>query len=74
MKPDSIDRPRITILHYTAPPVMGGVESTIFHHGRLLAGYGYDIRVLAGRGSVFHPSVTFHPVQELDFRRRQPSL
>ena len=66
MKPDSIDRPRITILHYTAPPVMGGVESTIFHHGRLLAGYGYDIRVLAGRGSVFHPSVTFDPVQELD--------
>ena len=68
MKPDGIDRPRITILHYTAPPVIGGVESTIFHHSRLFAERGYEVHVLAGRGSVCHPEVAFDQVEELDAR------
>jgi len=28
---------RVGILHYAAPPIVGGVESTIYHHARLLA-------------------------------------
>lgn len=68
MKRDGIDRPRITILHYTAPPVMGGVESTIFHHARLLTEHGYEVHVLAGRGSVFHPEVAIDLLEELDAR------
>jgi len=68
MKRDGIDRPRVTILHYTAPPVVGGVESTIFHHGRLLTEHGYDVRVVAGRGSVYHPEVAVDLVEEIDAR------
>lgn len=40
----------IGILHYTAPPVVGGVESVIAHHARLLTTAGYPARLLAGRG------------------------
>ncbi len=40
----------IGILHYTAPPVVGGVESVIAHHASLLAAAGYPVRLLAGRG------------------------
>lgn len=40
----------IGILHYTAPPVVGGVESVIAHHARLMAAAGYPVRLLAGRG------------------------
>lgn len=59
---------RVAILHYAAPPIVGGVESTIYHHGRLLAQAGYTVRVIAGRGEPFHPQVTFHHIPEVDSR------
>ncbi|HUF37175.1 MAG TPA: glycosyltransferase family 4 protein [Anaerolineales bacterium] len=60
--------PRIAILHYAAPPVVGGVESTIDHHARELAAAGYAVDVIAGRGETFHPAVRFHHIPELDSR------
>ncbi len=44
--------PRISIalLHYSAPPVVGGVESVLAHHARLMAAAGHDVRIVAGRG------------------------
>ena len=59
---------RVAILHYAAPPVVGGVESTIYYHARLLAEAGYAVRVIAGRGESFHPQVTFHHISEMDSR------
>ena len=53
-------------MHYAAPPVVGGVEATIYHHARLLAAVGYIVEVIAGRGEPFHPLVRFHAVPELD--------
>lgn len=41
---------RVAILHYAAPPIVGSVESTIYHHARVLAQAGYDVGVIAGRG------------------------
>ena len=54
------------MLHFAAPPVVGGVESTIYHHARLLAEAGYDVHVIAGRGEAFHPNVQFHHLPEMD--------
>ena len=48
---------RVAILHYAAPPIVGGVESTIYHHARLLAGAGYAVTVIAGRGAPFEERV-----------------
>ncbi len=42
--------PRIAILHYTAPPVVGGVEAVILAHSRLFVEAGYAVTVIAGRG------------------------
>ncbi len=50
---------RIALLHYAAPPVVGGVESVIAHHARLMAHEGHEVRVIAGRGGDFHPAVRF---------------
>ncbi len=41
----------IGIVHYTAPPVVGGVESTIFHHTRILSELGHKVTVVAGKGA-----------------------
>ncbi len=45
------------MLHYAAPPTVGGVESTIAYHARGLADAGYTVRVLAGSGAVFDARV-----------------
>ncbi len=41
---------KIALLHYSAPPVVGGVEIVIGHHARLMAAAGHQVLVLAGRG------------------------
>jgi glycosyltransferase involved in cell wall biosynthesis len=48
--------------------VVGGVESTIYHHARLLTRAGYRVHVIAGRGGAFYPEVAFHHVPEVDSR------
>jgi glycosyltransferase involved in cell wall biosynthesis len=50
---------RITLLHYSAPPVVGGVESVIAHQARLMTDDGHAVRVIAGRGEQFDPRVPF---------------
>ena len=42
---------RVGFLHYTGPPIIGGVEQTIAAHARLLAGMGHEITLLVGSGS-----------------------
>jgi mannosylglucosylglycerate synthase len=41
---------RIGILHYSAPPVIGGVESVMHTHARFLVEAGYFTAILAGAG------------------------
>ena len=41
---------KIAILHYSVPPIVGGVESVIAHHARLMAANGHSVRLVAGRG------------------------
>jgi len=38
------------ILHYSAPPVVGGVESVIQAHAQVFLQAGYSVTVIAGRG------------------------
>lgn len=64
-------QPAIAILHYTGPPIVGGVENTIYYHSRLLAQAGYAVQVIAGRGEVFDPQVSFQLVPELDSRHAE---
>lgn len=59
---------RIGILHYAAPPIVGGVESTIYHHARLLVKAGYKVSVIAGRGEAFDAGVPFYGIPEIDSR------
>jgi glycosyltransferase involved in cell wall biosynthesis len=43
------DRPRIVFLHFTAPPIVGGVEAVIAEHVRLFSEAGYQTLIVAGR-------------------------
>jgi len=48
----------IAILHYAAPPSVGGVESTIGHHARILSVENYSVQVIAGQGGALPSSVS----------------
>ena len=46
-------RPRVGILHFTAPPIVGGVEAIVGEQANALLTRGYEVTVLAGRGGRF---------------------
>jgi glycosyltransferase involved in cell wall biosynthesis len=43
-------RPRVGLLHYTCPPIIGGVETILYEQATRLAARGYSVTVLSGRG------------------------
>ncbi len=58
----------IGILHYSAPPIIGGVESVIAHHARLFAEAHFDVSIFAGRGASFDPRIRVQIIPEMDSR------
>jgi glycosyltransferase involved in cell wall biosynthesis len=59
---------KVALLHYSAPPVVGGVESVLGHQARLMANAGHEVRILAGRGRQTDPRVPFVSVPMADSR------
>jgi glycosyltransferase involved in cell wall biosynthesis len=67
-EPDKSKRPETAILHYTAPPVVGGVEAVIRAHADLFLRYGYPVTVVAGWGeeAALPSGVKFVRIPEMD--------
>jgi glycosyltransferase involved in cell wall biosynthesis len=59
---------KIALLHYSSPPVVGGVESVLAQHARLMANAGHEVTVLTGRGKTFDERVPVHVLPRLDSR------
>jgi hypothetical protein len=59
---------KICLLHYAAPPVVGGVESVIGHHARLMVEDGFEVTILAGRGAQVDARIPFIELPLLDSR------
>lgn len=59
---------KVALLHYTAAPVVGGVENVILEHTRIFREAGYPITILAGRGEkeAFPRGTDFVYIPELD--------
>jgi glycosyltransferase involved in cell wall biosynthesis len=56
---------RIALLHYSCPPVIGGVEFVLEAHARLLAGHGHPPKIIAGRGQSFSADVAMEIIPEM---------
>lgn len=50
---------KVALLHYSAAPVVGGVESVLGQHARLMADDGHQVRIVAGRGEQTDPRIPF---------------
>jgi glycosyltransferase involved in cell wall biosynthesis len=62
---------KIALLHYTAPPVAGGVETILSRQARQLARAGHLVHVLAGRGDVWDARIPVEIIPRLDARHPQ---
>lgn len=65
---DGRRRRRVALLHYTAPPIVGGVEQVLGQHARLIAEAGHEVLVVAGRGGPPAPPATFVRIPRADTR------
>ncbi len=59
---------RLALLHHSAPPVVGGVESVLAHQARTLAEAGHQVHVIAARGQATDPRITFSALPLADSR------
>ena len=62
---------RIALLHYSSPPIVGGVESVLAHHARLMTKAGHEVSILAGRGKVFDELIPVRLLPRLDSRHAE---
>lgn len=58
-------KPTVAMLHYSAPPVIGGVEFILAAHAREFAEAGYSARLIVGRGGTVHEAVRTVVVPEI---------
>jgi mannosylglucosylglycerate synthase len=59
---------KVALLHYSTPPIVGGVESVLGHQARLMADAGHQVRIVAGRGEQTDPRIPFVHVPMADSR------
>lgn len=62
---------KIAILHYSVPPIVGGVESVIGHHARLMSANGHSVRLIAARGSSMSRDIPLTIVPLADSRHER---
>ena len=62
---------KIAILHYSVPPIVGGVESVIAHHARLMAVNGHSVHLIAARGEPLSEQITLTCLPLTDSRHQR---
>jgi mannosylglucosylglycerate synthase len=61
----------IALLHYSVPPIVGGVESVIAHHARLMSNDGHSVRLIAARGEALNEQVPLTRITLADSRHER---
>ncbi|MBN8579685.1 MAG: glycosyltransferase family 4 protein [Anaerolineae bacterium] len=64
----------IAILHYSVPPIVGGVESVIAHHARLMSADGNSVRLIAARGAAMSEKIPLTYIPLADSRHERINL
>ncbi len=59
---------KVTLMHYSIPPIVGGVESVLAHHARLMADDGHDVHIIAARGEPWTEAIRLHRAPLVDSR------
>ena len=57
---------KVALLHYSAPPVVGGVETVLARQAQFLTKMGHKVMILGGRGEPWDERIEVKVVPELD--------
>ncbi|MFW6152179.1 MAG: hypothetical protein ACOC6C_04310, partial [Verrucomicrobiota bacterium] len=52
-----MNKKKLAIVHYSCPPIIGGVEFIVEAHARLFVEEGYNVRMIVGKGGNICPGV-----------------
>lgn len=63
-----MSRLTVALLHYSAPPVVGGVESVLAHHARLMTEAGHTVKIIAARGQEWDARIPLLRLPQMDSR------
>jgi glycosyltransferase involved in cell wall biosynthesis len=58
----------IALLHYSVPPIVGGVESVLAHHARLFSVAGHTVHLFAARGDGLSADIPLIQLPLIDSR------
>jgi glycosyltransferase involved in cell wall biosynthesis len=58
-------KPDIAIIHYSAPPIIGGVENVIHEHTLLFIANKYSVKIITGKGTKFHKKVKIKIIPQM---------
>lgn len=58
----------IALIHYSAPPVIGGVESVLSTHAQWMRRAGHGVRIVAGRGEAWDATIPVITIPLMDSR------
>lgn len=59
---------KITLIHYAAPPIVGGVETVMAKQAELFTLAGHKVNILAGRGENWNRNIVVKVIPLLDSR------
>lgn len=62
---------KITLIHYSVPPIVGGVEGVLAHQARLMAEAGHKVHMVAARGESWSDAITLHRAPLVDSRHAE---
>ena len=56
---------RIGLLHYSGPPIVGGVEQTLHYHSLCLTDMGFPTHLIVGQGGMFDDRIPVEVLPEM---------
>jgi glycosyltransferase involved in cell wall biosynthesis len=59
---------KVTLVHYAAPPIVGGVETVLAKQAEQLANAGHQVEILTGRGESWEDHIKVNVIPLLDSR------
>lgn len=58
-------KPKVALLHFSAPPVISGVDVMIRDQARMFRQFGYKIEIIAGTGRQFRHDIPVHIIKSI---------
>ncbi len=64
MNSNETKKKNIALVHYSYPPVIGGVEFIMEAHARQFAQAGHQVKIITGVGRSFEPNISIHRIKD----------